>query len=610
MLVRELITRFGFDVEQNKLDKLDGSIAKISIGLSAAGAAMMALPALMVQARQGTEQALGGLASVGVKDFEVMEARAKQFSNRWAGFTKAAYLTAAYEVKSALSGLTDESVAEFTTLAGLTGKASKATVDEMVGAFTTGYGIFKPLFKDLTDIEWAQRFTGALGETVAAFKTNGKEMSEAIKNMGAVATAAEIPMEEQLAILGTLQTTMRGSEAGTLYKTFILQAGKAGKALDLAFTDKQGRLKSTFEIITAIQKKFPDLSKAAATAQLQKAFGSDEALRFVLQMSQGMDELAVGIDKITVAALRGTAGTEQMAEALQRGMGSELLRQQIGNLFETLGKPLQPIYDKALKTISGWVLKLDELSEKHPELTKNIMMAVFAIGALLSAMGLLFGVLSTVGGAMMLLTPVAAALGMTVGTLSLSVLAIPLAIAAFVAALYLALDDVYNWVMGNKSAIGELLGTWEDFKFKVGMLSYQAVEAIKSKWGELTGFFTDLWDGIVGTTERAFGKLDRLLSNIPGYESFWSGLGEGINNFIASPGMPTAAAIMPVGASAGGPGGAVTKNYNVNSQATIQVPPGTLEAQQQVIREAAKLAFEEEIGVILRQTSGDYPEHE
>ncbi|MFR2213696.1 MAG: hypothetical protein ACLS61_07610, partial [Ruminococcus sp.] len=46
-------------------------------------------------------------------------------------------------------------------------------------------------------------------------KTSGTEMAGAIKMPGASATNASIvPMEEQLAILGQLQATMSGTEAG------------------------------------------------------------------------------------------------------------------------------------------------------------------------------------------------------------------------------------------------------------------------------------------------------------------------------------------------------------------------------------------------------------
>jgi hypothetical protein len=69
----------------------------------------------------------------------------------------------------------------------MTAKATKATTQEMVGTFTTAYGIFQPIMADMNDMEWATAFSGAMAQTVASFKTNGTQMADAIKNIGAVA---------------------------------------------------------------------------------------------------------------------------------------------------------------------------------------------------------------------------------------------------------------------------------------------------------------------------------------------------------------------------------------------------------------------------------------
>ena len=56
-------------------------------------------------------------------------------------------------------------------------------------------------------------------------------MAQAIQNLGASATTAQVPLEEQLSVLGMLQATMGGAEAGTKYKAFLRSATKGGEAL-------------------------------------------------------------------------------------------------------------------------------------------------------------------------------------------------------------------------------------------------------------------------------------------------------------------------------------------------------------------------------------------
>ena len=85
----------------------------------------------------------------------------------------------------------------------------------MTSLFATGYGIYKGYYDDLTDIQFGEMFSAGIAESVRAFKTSGSGMAQGIQSLGASATTANVPLEEQLAILGMLQATMGGAEAGT-----------------------------------------------------------------------------------------------------------------------------------------------------------------------------------------------------------------------------------------------------------------------------------------------------------------------------------------------------------------------------------------------------------
>ena len=154
-----------------------------------------------------------------MKDLKAVEDAAKSFSNTWAGTSKADFITASYDIKSGIASLTDEGVAQFTQLAALTGKATKSTTEEMGSLFATGYGIYKGFYDDMSDLEFGEMFSAGIATAVKNYKTSGSEMAS-----GATATNANVPLEEQLAIMGQLQTTMSGSEAATKYKSFLNQA--------------------------------------------------------------------------------------------------------------------------------------------------------------------------------------------------------------------------------------------------------------------------------------------------------------------------------------------------------------------------------------------------
>ena len=364
-----------------------------------AGLALIALPVGLVASTAATQKALGELSSLGVKDLRAIEDAAEAFTNTWAGSGKAEFITASYDVRSALSGLTDEAVGSFTAMAALTGKATKATTEEMVGTFTTAYGIFKPIMAELSDAEWARTFAGAMAQTVASFKTNGRQMADAIKNIGAVAASSNVPLEEQLAILGQLQTTMPGSEAGTLYKAFIMKAAEAGEKLGLSLVDSSGRLKGIIPILQEIQGKFPDLSQAAAQVEIKKAFGSDEAVKFLLQMSQGVGALETNIRSVERAMRTGTAVTEEMARSMNLDIGArlKLVGQQMGNLAEILGRTLLPVVTPVLDALGRVIVFFQDLARSAPGLTRVLLTLSMALGAVLTVVGGVIAAAGTIG---------------------------------------------------------------------------------------------------------------------------------------------------------------------------------------------------------------------
>lgn len=133
-----------------------GSMAKAGAAMQETGSQIVNAVLAPVEATFETRRALGELASLGVQDLEAVENAARSFSDQWAGTSKADFISAAYDIKSGIASLSDEGVAEFTSLAALTAKATKSTAGEMTSLFATGYGIYKDYYPDAQCIEGAQ----------------------------------------------------------------------------------------------------------------------------------------------------------------------------------------------------------------------------------------------------------------------------------------------------------------------------------------------------------------------------------------------------------------------------------------------------------------------
>lgn len=313
-----IASRVGADV--SKLDALGqtfGGFIKAGTAMQGAGSQITSAVLAPVEATFETRRALGELASLGVEDLDALESAARNFSDQWSGTTKADFISAAYDIKSGISSLSDEGVAEFTALAALTAKATKSTASEMTSLFATGYGIYKGYYDDLTDIQFGEMFSAGIAESVRAFKTSGTGMAQGIQSLGASATTANVPLEEQLAILGMLQATMGGAEAGTKYKAFLRSAAKGGEALGLSFLDANNQLLSMPEILEQLRGKFGETMDAAEKMELQKAFGDTEAVALIDLLYSKTGDLQDNILNLYDAMGQGTGVAQDMASAIQ-----------------------------------------------------------------------------------------------------------------------------------------------------------------------------------------------------------------------------------------------------------------------------------------------------
>ena len=395
-----IASRVGADV--SKLDSMSqafGGIAKAGVAMQEAGSQIVGAVLAPVEATFETRRALGELASLGVQDLGAVEDAARSFSDQWAGTTKADFISAAYDIKSGIASLSDEGVAGFTELAGLTAKATKSTIGEMTSLFATGYGIYKDFYADMSDMEFGEMFSAGIAQSVKQFKTTGSQMASSIESLGASATNANVPLEEQLTILGMLQGTMSGSEAGTKYAAFLGAAAKGGEALGLSFLDANNQLKSMPEIIDQLRSKYGETIDAMEKQELAEAFGTDEAVDLIDLMYNKVGDLQDNIVGMYDALGSGTGVATEMASAINETEPERFQRltQQIQNVKESIGNSLLPTVNDLMSTGEKVLTKVGSWIEENQELVRVIMLVVLAIGGFLIAAGTIAAVVGGVG---------------------------------------------------------------------------------------------------------------------------------------------------------------------------------------------------------------------
>ncbi len=383
----------------DKLNSAFGTMQKAGVAMAGIGGTITGLAMKTVTATFDTQNALGELSSLGVKDLKAVEDAAKSFSNTWAGTSKADFITASYDIKSGIASLTDEGVAQFTQLAALTGKATKSTTEEMGSLFATGYGIYKGFYDDMSDLEFGEMFSAGIATAVKNYKTSGSEMASAISALGATATNANVPLEEQLAIMGQLQTTMSGSEAATKYKSFLNQASSAGEKLGLTFLDTNNQLLSMPDILTELKSKYGKTIDAVEKRELKEAFGTDEAVALIDLLYNNVETLDSGIQDLQGSMKNGISVTEEMAEAINNTPEQkfQVLKQQIHNNVEELGNGLLPAVNNTMDKVSGLIQKGSKWISNNQETVQSIMNIALKLGVFLVIAGSVMGVIGSLG---------------------------------------------------------------------------------------------------------------------------------------------------------------------------------------------------------------------
>lgn len=376
-----------------------GGVTKGGIAMAAVGMQITDAALAPVEATFATRKALGELSSLGIKDLKAVEDAAKSFSDTWAGTTKADFITAAYDIKSGIASLSDEGVAGYTEIAGITAKATKSTIGEMTDLFATGYGIYKDFYGELSDVEFGQIFSAGISKSVQQFKTDGSQMAGAIKTLGASATTAQVPLEEQLSVLGMLQATMSGAEAGTKYKAFLRSATKGGEALGLSFTDANNQLLSMPEILEMLRGKFGDTMDAAEKMELQKAFGDTEAVALIDLLYNKTGDLQDNIITLYDSMGQGMGIAQEMASAINNTEPDKYVRlqQKIQNLKESIGNSLLPTINVYLDKGSQIAEKVGGWIETHQDLVRVIMLVVLALGGFLTVAGIAIAIIGSIG---------------------------------------------------------------------------------------------------------------------------------------------------------------------------------------------------------------------
>ncbi|HHF6865042.1 TPA: phage tail tape measure protein [Haemophilus influenzae] len=451
----------------------EAAMKKIGLGVAGIVGAGFALKSALDPAIE-LNRAIGEVRSLGVADdaLEKLSKTALNFSSQY-GESAVNFVRSSYDIQSAIAGLNGNELAEFTQTSNLLAKGTKASAATITNYMGTMYGIFAEDAAKLGNANWVNKIAGQTALAVKMFKTSGDGMSAAFTSLGAAAKAAKIDVAEQFGVLGNLQATMSGSEAGTKYKAFLAGVSGAQKELGLSFVDTNGDMLDMITILNKIKGKFGDTLDVAQAAKLKKAFGSQQAVDLIKLLLPKTKELKNNIADI--AKVSDTKALAQMARSMVDPWSR--LSQIITGVKTAIGGEI-------LKKLDPIMHKVADLGQEFIDWLKtykNIARWIgYAVGALIGFTGLT--------AALTLMSGIISAIGVAFSFLASPIMLVTAAIVGLGIFIYKFRDEfmqfISGFIQGFKAASVSL-----DPLFNAFSLVWGALQKIGATIGRIIGLF-------------------------------------------------------------------------------------------------------------------------
>ena len=529
-------------------DQSEKHIKTIGLGLGGLTAGVVGIRESMEPALE-VNRALGDVRSLGVTEdaLAALNSKSLEFAVNY-GENAKDFVASAYLIEGAIKGLAGNQLATFTNTSNLLAKATKTDAETMGEYVGTLYNLQKSQADAMGKGEWVEKLGGQTALAVQLFRTSGAAMKDAFKEAGAIATTAGVDLAEQMAVIGTLSSTMEGGDAGGRYKAFFENIGAASEKLGMKFTDQQGKILPIMSILDKLQGKFGDLTSASAGAKLMEAFGGEGA-QVIGALAKDTGRLRNGIEQL--GKVRGLENAEQMARAMvdpwqQWASLVEVMRTVFGQVLIPV---LSPFMNKMVdigKTLVRW-------SQLFPNITRVIGITALTIMGIVAAMSALTMV---VGIARMtwlgLLTVWKVVQLLSLRTVAVFILQ-KLAILAYVAVIYtlsaglalirgamllwqsaiwlvnvaLTANPIGLIVMGIAVLIAIVAAAvyyWDEWTS--ALMNTAAFQFVAEKFQKLADWFNSMggwsgmakaaWDSIVGVFTKAINGLIEMINSIPG----------------------------------------------------------------------------------------------
>lgn len=557
----------GFDRLNRNVDRFAAGIRKGALAVTAGLALTSGAMASVIGTGADFEQTLVSAAAKfpgeirrGTEAFQVLEQAARR--------TGATTEFSASEAAGALNFLAMAGFDAESSVAALPGVVDLATAAQIDLATATdvasdSLGAFGLMSKDATQLGTnLARVNDVIAKTTTSSNTTVERLFDTIREGAPVATSAGASLETFAALAGELANSgIKGGQAGTVLKNMFvrLQAptGAAAKVLNrlgIQTKDASGNMLDIVDILGQFNDATKNMGSTQKAAALQAVFGMEAIAGVNILLESGTDRLNEYRTELEGASGASSTMASVMRDTLQGRLNS--LKSAVEgvkiSIFTMTSGPLSDAIDK----MTEWVRVNEKvIASSIGEFLANIINNFEGIVKWAKRIGIGLAVFFTLAAILktLVLVMTAVNLVMAANPITWIVLGIVALIAAIAAAIFYwdeikaamvsfaqAVTDkvvgAFNWLWEMftglpgvvQVAIGALLGP-------IGALA-AAARLIYENWEPITGFFGDLWGGVVNIFNGALDKITGIVDLVKGKAAAIvdtiSSIGSGVASFF------------------------------------------------------------------------------
>ena len=235
------------------------------------------------------------------------------------------------------------------------------------------------------------RFVDVLAAAATKSNTNVSMLGESFKYVAPLAGTLGYTAEDTAVMLGLMANSgIKASQAGTTLRTSLTNLVSPTKEqaaemerLRISLTDSNGQMLPMLDMVGNLRGAFSGMSEAEQSAAASALFGK-EAMSGMLAVINASE---ADYQSLTQSIYNSAGAAERMADIKLDNLAGDLtlLQSAADGLSLTIGEEFMPQARGLVQMGTGIISFVNEMIDDHPVLTKAIMGAAGAVGAVTAA---------------------------------------------------------------------------------------------------------------------------------------------------------------------------------------------------------------------------------